>query len=472
MDTRYKKLAQNSVIMLVGNLSSKLISFLLLPVYTHYLSTEAYGESDMVNIYASIVLAIITCCVADAMFVYPKSEDDEGKKSFFSSGIAFTFITFIFLAVIISLGGFFSFPYKAGVLWEDRWWIYLMAMSMFVQQYCQQFTLSLERTINYAVSGIVLTVLMAVLAILLMPIYGLMGYLLSIIAANVGSGMFSFFTSRSYKYVSLGHIDKIYTRKLLAYGMPLIPNSLMWWVVNGINRPFMEVQLGLSAIGIYAVANRFTSVLSMVFQVLGKGMSISVIEEFNKDDFNYFYNRILKVLTLAVLVMGGFLCLFSKPIINIFTDLEYHSAWQFLPLLTLAVIFQCMGGFLGNIFMAEKKSKYFFYSSFWSALTSLILTILLIKPLGLYGVCLAIVLSFFVIFITRVIYAWKHISSFYIPYYVFIFFLYILFVTLVTVDIAIYIQVIFLLFFLSVAYLFNKDDLKQIYKIIKNKRHK
>ena len=170
--------------------------------------------------------------------------------------------------------------------------------------------------------------------------------------------------------------------------------------------------------------------------------------------------------------MGGFLCLFSKPIINIFTDVEYHSAWQFLPLLTLAVIFQCMGGFLGNIFMAEKKSKYFFYSSFWSALTSLILTILLIKPLGLYGVCLAIVLSFFVIFITRVIYAWKHISSFYIPYYVFIFFLYILFVTLVTVDIAIYIQVIFLLFFLSVAYLFNKDDLKQIYKIIKNKRHK
>lgn len=470
MDSRYTKLAKNSGIMLVGNLSSKLISFLLLPVYTQYLSTEAYGESDMINVYASIFLAIITCCVADAMFVYPKSENDIGKKRFFTSGIVFSIITFSIFAFFLWFLDSFSISFKGGVLLLDKWWIYFSALTMFIQQYCQQFTLSLEKTLNYALAGILLTFLMAILAIVLLPKYGLSGYLLSIVIANIGAALFSFFASKSYRYLSLKFIDKDYTKKLLSYGIPLIPNSLMWWLVNGINRPIMEVQLGLSAIGIYAVANRFPSVLSMIFQVIGKGMSISVIDEFKKGDFNIFYNRILKVLTLSVIVLGIFLCFFSKLIIKVFTDAEYFPSWQYMPLLTLAVIFQCMGGFVGNVFMAEKKSKYFFYSSFWAALTSLFFTFVLINYLGLFGVCLAIVLSFLVLFVTRIYYAWKHIDAFNVKYYVFIFTLYIIFVLIITFDVSIYLQLLAIIVFLLMSYFLNKDDVSSVFKMVKSKK--
>lgn len=42
--------------------------------------------------------------------------------------------------------------------------------------------------------------------------------------------------------------------------MPLVPNNIMWWLVSALNRPVMEIYLGMEAIGLFAVANKFPSV--------------------------------------------------------------------------------------------------------------------------------------------------------------------------------------------------------------------
>lgn len=462
MDKRYTKLAKNTGIMLAGNLSSKLISFLLLPVYTHYLSTAAYGESDMINVYASILLSLITCCVADGMFVFPKKEDEDGKKRYFTSGLAFVLGSFTVVALLL-LALDALFKQQQGVLLLDKWWIYLMSFSMFIQLYFQQFALSLEKTTLYSISGVVLTVLMAVLAIILLPIYGLPGYLLSIVLANIGSALFLLVSCRLYNYISFLQIDRDYLKRLLNYGIPLIPNSVMWWLMNGLNRPLMEVQLGLSAIGIYSVAYKFPTVLSMVFQVISHSMSITVVDEFGKPDFNTFYNRILRILTMSVLTVGAILCVGSKWLIDVFADTEFFPAWQYMPLLTLAVIFQCMGSFIGNIFMAEKKSKYFLYSSLWGAGASILFTLLFIRFWGLLGVCIAIGSSFLVMFAIRVYYAWEHINLFSIRYYILSFLLYILLVILSTFDVAFYWLIFAVVLYFVFAYLLNRLDIHSIY---------
>lgn len=470
MDNRYIKLAKNSGIMLAGNISSKVISFLLLPVYTKFLSTAAYGESDMISVYASILLAVITCCVADGMFVFPKKENEEGKAKYFTSGLLFVIGTFSLLALLLfALDLIFDRESTSGgILLLDKWWIYLLSFSMFTQQYCQQFTLSLEKTVCYSLTGVVMTILLAVLAIILLPIYGLPGYLWSLIIANFGAALFSFITSKSYLFFSFKSLDYQYIKNLLGYGVPLIPNSIMWWLVNGLNRPLMEHYLGLSAIGIFAVASRFPSVLTVIFQVIGQGMSISVIDEFNKKDFNEFYNRILKILTVSVLFVGVVLSLGSKIIIRVFAAAEYFEAWKYMPMLTLAVIFQCMGGFVGNVFMAEKKSKFFFYSSFWASLASILLTILLINVWGITGVCIAVIGSFLTLFVMRVYYAWKHINLFSIKYYTLSFILYLSVVVLITLECNIFIIIAAVSIFLMAMFLMNKKDIMALVYSLKS----
>lgn len=44
---------------------------------------------------------------------------------------------------------------------------------------------------------------------------------------------------------------------MLSYSMPLVPNNIMWWLVSALNRPVMEIYLGMEAIGLFAVANKF-----------------------------------------------------------------------------------------------------------------------------------------------------------------------------------------------------------------------
>lgn len=468
MGGRYAKFAKNTGIMLAGNFSSKLISFLLLPVYTHYLSTASYGESDVISVYSSILLSLVTCCVADGIFVFPKKEDEEGKKRFYTTGLLFALCSFSGIAFLLMILDA-VFQQQSGVLLVDKWWIYIMSFSMFIQLYSQQFALSLEKTTIYSLSGVVLTVLIAVLAIILLPLYGLSGYLLSIVLAHFGCALFTFIFSKQYLFISIRHIDKENLKKLLGYGIPLIPNSVMWWLINGLNRPLMESTLGLSAIGIYSVAYKFPSVLSMIFQVISNGMSISVIDEFDKPDFNLFYNKILRVLTVSVLLIGVILCISSKLIIRIFAAEEFFPSWQFMPVLTLAVIFQCMGSFIGTIFMAQKKSKYFFFSSLWGAVSSVGLTFLLIRPFGVMGVCIALTGSFLIMFVLRVYYAWQSINMFNIRHYVLLFAFYSMIVALVTLNLNIIIIIASVLVFISTTYLLNKQDLIMLYEQFRKK---
>lgn len=410
MDYKYKRLGKNTLLVFIGNAGSKLIGLLLLPFYTKYLSPEQYGVTDMIAVYASILLPIITACVTDGIFIFPKDADENGRKKYFSSGLSFTILTFCLCSLVFYGIDIYCSVYNYHSTFTNYiWWVLAMTVSNFLQGYVQQFCRSTDKMVVFSSTGIVQTVLMAGFAFLWVPTYGIEGYFWSLIAASLLSSVYSLVFSGSYKYLSFHLIDKIYLKELLAYGIPLIPNSIMWWLVNGINRPIMESLLGLHSIGIYSVAYKFPSMINLLFVIFSTALGISIIEEYKKPDFSSFYEKMIRLITVGLVLGGIILTATSKLIIHIFTTVEFYEAWLYVPLLTMAAIFQCISSAVGGVFSAAKTSKYFFYSSIWGAATSLLFTLLLIKLCGLIGVCIALVLSFFVLFITRIVYARKYV---------------------------------------------------------------
>ena len=119
-----------------------------------------------------------------------------------------------------------------------------------------------------------------------------------------------------------------------------------------------------------------------------------MLEEYGKMDFNEFFNKIVKSIFFILVLAGVFISIFSREIITIFAAKEYIEAWKYVPFLVFSVLLQNLSGLIGGIFSAQKKSKYFFYSSIWGAGTSLIFTYLLISKMGMNGVCLAMIISF------------------------------------------------------------------------------
>ena len=410
MENKYKRLFKNTLWTLGGNTGSKLLAFILLPYYTRWLGTDGYGMSDLITTYSSLMLGLITLCAADGIFVFTKNKKKEESSIYFTTISLFTlglfFLWAIGCCIVKSI-----YAESSSFFIDHLWLILLMVLSLFIQNYTQQYVISLDKMKVYSLTGMVLCITTFILSFLLIPEYGVVGYVYSIIIANLITSVYSVLASSSYRFFKPSSFDFQIIRPFLIYTVPLIPNSIMWWIVNALNRPLMEQHLGLSQIGIYAVANKFPGIITMVFGLFAVSWNISLFEEYDKPAYSVFYTKTFKTLFLSMFVCCFALMCFSKTIIGIFAAPEFFSAWQFTVLLAIGSFLSCFSTFFGTIFSVVKQSKYLLYSSIWGAVVSLLLNFILIPLWGLYGACISVCVSFLAMALSRYIYSKKYVEA-------------------------------------------------------------
>lgn len=408
---KYSRLGSNTVLVFIGNAGSKLIGLLMLPFYTRCLSIEDYGTTDIINVYVTFLLSVVSCCIAESIFIFPKGQNYKKQREYLSSGLAFLVIAFLITGIIFTGVSIATDYYSIeNSFTQNIWLIYALLIAQLCQQLFQQFTRSIDRIMVFSVAGIVLTISSAVLSFFLIPRFGVVGFVLSLVLANWVTTVYSLFCSAAYRFISLSAIRWERCREMLLYSIPLIPNGIMWWLVSALNRPIMEANLGMHAIGIFAVANKFPALLSMVFAVFSTSWQISVIEEYGKEGFNEFYNKIYKYVVLILVLLFIVITLCSKMLIYIFASSEYIDAWIYIPILTLGTVFSAISSMSGVVFSAVKTSKYFFYSSIWGATTAVLLNVLLIPYWGLMGAAISVLLSFAAMALSRILYSRKYIA--------------------------------------------------------------
>lgn len=89
MNTKVKELLSNTLLFTVANLGSKLMVFLMVPLYTAVLSTDEYGIADMVQTTATMLIPILTAMIAEGVlrFCFLK---EYSSNEVFSIGIRMT----------------------------------------------------------------------------------------------------------------------------------------------------------------------------------------------------------------------------------------------------------------------------------------------------------------------------------------------------------------------------------------------
>ena len=254
---RYSRLGKNTVLVFIGNAGSKLVGLLMLPFYTRCLSVEDYGTTDIINVYVTFLLSIVSCCIAESIFIFPKGQTYEKQREFLSSGLAFLIIAFLVTGIIFAGVSIVADCYSIeNSFTQNIWLIYALLIAQLSQQLFQQFARSIDRIMVFSVAGIVLTVGTALFSFFFIPRLGVVGFVLSLVLANWVTTAYSLFCSTAYRFISLPAISWERCREMLKYSIPLIPNGVMWWLVSALNRPIMEANLGMHAIGLFAVANK------------------------------------------------------------------------------------------------------------------------------------------------------------------------------------------------------------------------
>lgn len=280
----------------------------------------------------------------------------------------------------------------------------------YLQSIFQQFLRSIDKMIIYSTTGIVLTISTIGLSFILIPKGGIKGYVISMIIANTISILYSIFAGNLWKYIAINSIKRPSLTEMLTYSIPLIPNSIMWFLINTLNRPVLEHWTGIAAVGILAVAGRFPNLLNTVYLLFQNAWLISVIEESKKDTYTQFYNNMLQLVIAFQIFLAAIIAFFGKWIIRLFTTPEYYSAGQYIPLLVIGVIFMNIATFVGSNFAVTRESKYYFYSTVWAGISSLILNFALIPIIGLWGACWSMIVSQALCMIARIKYSWKTVK--------------------------------------------------------------
>ena len=79
---KYKKLISNTIIFAISTFSSKVLVFLLMPLYTRVLDTSAYGVTDLLMNTGNLLLPLVTPLSALA------STEKLTRRMFFPRGCA------------------------------------------------------------------------------------------------------------------------------------------------------------------------------------------------------------------------------------------------------------------------------------------------------------------------------------------------------------------------------------------------
>lgn len=389
-----KRLLSNSLIFSIGTLGTKVIGFLMVPFYTYFLTRGQFGIVDLLGTTVAMLTPVVTLSVFDAIFRFTMDKD-VANDVLFTNGLFITALG----SILVILGGVIAevLGYQYGFL------VAVLLILSVVNSFLQYFVRGIGYIRLFALTGIVGTFLMAGLNIIFIWYFdlGVNGYLYGMIGAAIATIILIVVVVKPSKYVNLKLITKNNLTMLLNYSIPMIPNAFAWWFTNDANRFFIVFFLGASANGIYAVANKIPSILTIFFTVFNQAWQISAVDEYESENNGQFYSMVFNNLIQFSFVGVAGLVLILKPLMHVLVAPNFYSAWEFVPFLMLAMVFSNLSGFLGSTYIAAKQTAKLFSTTIYGMVINIVFNALLIPLIGLNGAGLGGALGFLVVMVIR-----------------------------------------------------------------------
>jgi len=398
---KYKNLLLNVGLFLLSAISTKLITFILIPLYTTYLTNAQYGITDMAYTIISLVGPITSCSINDAVVRYVV-DDEQNTKRYVTLG---TWITILSCLIAGLLLPFTDLPVFGG-LGKYKLWFFL---NFITWSFNGLFSTTM-RGLNH-VKLITRTSIFSGLvtgASALIFIGGLHfkteGYFISIILGGGIGALQYLFSGKLYRYIGFPKLksDKALLWKMLLFSLPLVPNAVFWWVGNSVNRFFITSMLGIGASGLFAAASKIPNLMNMVSTIFWQAWSLSAFQEYRKSNISGFFTNVFAVFKAMTAVAGSTVIVLSPWLASFLLQKKFFDAWPIIPLLVFAFCFSVLSGFYGTVFTTGMKTKYLLITTGVAAVIVAVGTWLLIPLYGLSGAAYAMILSNFVMLVMRI----------------------------------------------------------------------
>ncbi|MCX7715403.1 MAG: polysaccharide biosynthesis C-terminal domain-containing protein [Clostridia bacterium] len=394
---KYKRLLSDTFIFAVSNFSSKLLNFFLLPLYTNVLTTKEYGVADLLTNTINLVYPILTLAISEATLRFAFDKDVK-KNQIISVTLLLSFLG----TGILGLCGVFV-KHLSETMWQ--YWIYfLLLYTSYNLQYCfAQYTRGCKKTRLYALQGIFQTITIIIFNIfaLLVLKKGLYGYLDALILSNIAATIFMIILGKYWNEIIHFEINFKLMKDMIIYSLPIIPSLIAWWANNAADRYIIIAKLGMASSGVYSVAYKIPSILTVVTTIFTQAWQISAISNYEDKDAAHFFTNVYKYFNIASVLSCSILIIFSNLLAKILFAKDYYIAWKYVPVLLIAFVFSGLSAFLSSIFTSSKKTNVLFVSTCIGAAMNIGLNFVFIDLFGAMGAAYMTMISFLIVWIIR-----------------------------------------------------------------------
>ena len=391
-------LLRHSSIYGLGNLLSRAVAFLMLPLYTRYLTPTDYGVLELIDVTTGMVAIVIGLGLDAAVSrFYYESADENDRRLVLSTAF---WLAGMLALVGVALAAAFSAPLASLVLnsaSDNR--LFLVAFTTLVVAILldlDQLYLRLHyKSVLFNAVSIVSLVLGIGLNVLFIVFFhwGVLGILMTSLVTRliIAVPLTTWVLSRSGL-----RFDRGLARQMIRFGAPLIPSTLGTTIVNYSDRYFLKHFATIADAGIWGLANKLgTSIHMLITSPFILTFVPRRFEIAQREDARETFGRVSEYYFLLITTGGFLVALLADDIVRVMTTPPFFRAAVFVPWVVLTMIFYGMRYHFEFGILYAKKTHYYAAINVASALLHVGLNFLLVRSHGIAGAAAASVVALF-----------------------------------------------------------------------------
>jgi O-antigen/teichoic acid export membrane protein len=404
-----RRTALYAVIYTVGVVLNRVISIIMLPIYTRCLTPRDYGTLELLTMTTDVFGMLAGLGLTAAVFRYYYKYETEAERNMVISTVTMLLMVFYFVASSI---GFLSSDVLASLILEggkeDKFYFQLMFAIFFIQSFIEiplTFIKAQQRPyffvlVNAGKLLLQLSLNIYFVVILKMEILGVLySTLISSLVFGIGLVIYTF------KTVGFS-FNRGFARTVILFGAPFIITNISDFLLTFSDRYFLKSFTNLSVVGIYSLGYKmgfifFSLAVAPFFNVWGP-QRFEIASKSNALAVN---QQVFFLFNLVIISFALGISLFSHDLFRIMSAREFWSAYKVVPLIMVAYIIQAWTAFVNFGILYREETKYMAYGAVVAAVSVIVLSFLLIPSFTAYGAAIATILAFFVRFIIINVYS-------------------------------------------------------------------
>lgn len=388
-----QQMVKHSTIYAVGNVSRQLVGFIMLPIYTSYLTPADYGVIGLLVFLVSLFEIILGGHMFQAVPKFFHEENTRARKN--SVITTALLVTSFFSGIACLLMASFSTPLSAVVFGDEKYSVYIVIFSALILTHAlEQYSLTYLRIMkkpwtffNFSMAKLALQLSLNIITIVILE-WGLMGLALSSLLSSV---IISIILTGYTIYHTGFQLTKGIALRIIKFSWPLWISGLIGLYIGSSNRYFIRIFSSLDDVGLFELAAKFGAIVGVLvwspFSQYWQTERFAIAKAANPYPA---YSLAFRMITALLLISGIWVNSFSVVIVQIMSAPPFHPASQAIPFLVLASVFQCLTIFNNFSFMFKDKTFELTKNNIVTAILITIFYLILIPGYGFVGASIAL----------------------------------------------------------------------------------